>query len=96
MSLGKDWSSLLAGHPIFTLPKPLNGSLEQSTSSLELSTRSLPNFTNGDTSDASIPSGRRQVMALKDADLIVAAGNEVRISALGDAKLSQSTRQTYK
>lgn len=35
-------------------------------------------------------------MLLKDTDLIVASGKELRISAFGDLKLSQSVRKTYK
>ncbi|KAG6880302.1 hypothetical protein C0992_000079 [Termitomyces sp. T32_za158] len=96
MHLDQNWPASLADHPIFSLPKAFSGPLARSTSSLELSTNSLSSFTNVDpTVDELTPSGRRQVMVLKDADLIVAAGNEVRITSLADAKVSR-TRQTYK
>ncbi|KAG6911695.1 hypothetical protein DXG01_007945 [Tephrocybe rancida] len=97
MNADQGWSTLLAGHPIFSLPKAFSGPSARPTSSLELSSNTLPSFTNVDpTVDALSPSGRRQVMVLKDAELIVAAGHEIRITSLGDAKLSRSTRQTYK
>ncbi|KAF8558849.1 hypothetical protein OG21DRAFT_1474674 [Imleria badia] len=41
-------------------------------------------------------SGRRQLMALKDADLIVAADSELRITSLWDAKLGRETGKSYK
>ena len=94
---GDDWSKILDGHPIFSLPKSFRGPNAQLESSLELSTNTLPSFTHVDPAeDEPIPSGRRHVMVLKDADLIVAAGKEIRITSLGDAKLSRSIRQTYK
>ncbi|KAG6832947.1 hypothetical protein H0H92_004831 [Tricholoma furcatifolium] len=97
MTAEHDWTTLLSGHPIFSLPKAFSGPLALSTTSLELSTNSLSSFTDVDpATDTLAPSGRRRVMVLKDADLLVAAGNEVRITALGDAKLGRSTRQTYK
>ncbi|KAG5733990.1 Nucleoporin nup82 [Termitomyces sp. T112] len=96
MHLDQNWSASLVDHPIFSLPKAFSGPLALPTSSLELSTNTLPSFTNVDLAvDELTPSGRRQVMVLKDADLIVAAGSEVRITSLGDAKVNP-TRQTYK
>lgn len=41
-------------------------------------------------------SGRRQTMVLKENDLILAAGNEIRIASLSDAKLSSKEKQSYK
>lgn len=68
-----DWSAILNDHPIFTLPKAINN-LIHAESSLELSTNTLPSFTNTDRhEDGPTPSGRRQVMILKNEDLIVAA-----------------------
>ncbi|KAG5637461.1 hypothetical protein H0H81_004478 [Sphagnurus paluster] len=91
-----DWGKVLNGHPIFSLPKTFDRP-ERVQDSLELSSNTLPKFTQLDPEeDGPTPSGRRQVMVLKDADLIVAAGREVRMTSLGDAKLSRSTRQTYK
>ncbi len=46
--------------------------------------------------DSSSSSGRRQVMVLKDADLIVAVGKELRVTSLGDAKLGKGKSKSYK
>ena len=46
--------------------------------------------------DSSLPSGRRQVMVLKDADLIVAVGKELRMTSLGDAKFGRGKSKSYK
>jgi nucleoporin NUP82 len=43
-----------------------------------------------------LPSGRRQVMVLKDTDLIVAVGKELRVTSLGDAKLGKAKSKSYK
>lgn len=97
MNNDDDWSKILNDHPIFSLPKSFTGPTAQAEASLELSSNTLPNFTHLDPADdGPTPSGRRQVMVLKDADLIVAAGREIRMSSLGDTKLSTSLRQTYK
>lgn len=95
---GDDWNKLLKDHPIFSL----SGSLvdltsDSSSSNLELSASTLPKFlqTNPKHDDPT-PSGRRQTMVLKDADLVVAAGKELRIASLGDIKLGRSTRKSYK
>jgi nucleoporin NUP82 len=87
-----DWSSVLKGHPIFSLPTDTKQSQQ-----LELSTSSLPHFTQLEPSHGSpSPSGRRQVMVLKDADLIVAVGKEIRVTSLGDAKLGRGMSKSYK
>lgn len=87
-----DWSSVLKGHPIFSPPTD-TGSSQQ----LELSTNSLPDFTRREPyNDTSSPSGRRQTMVLKDADLIVAVGKEIRMTSLGDAKLGRGKSKSYK
>ncbi|GLB33650.1 putative nuclear pore component [Lyophyllum shimeji] len=97
MDPDNDWSDVLSGHPIFSLPEVFTGPSPRAEVSLELSSNTLPSFTQLDpTEDGPAPSGRRQVMVLKDADLIVAAGREIRMTSLGDAKLSRSTRKTYK
>ena len=97
MSATDEWSDILRDHPIFSLPKPFDAPLSNFRDLLELSTTTLSKFTNVDPQDDELtPSGRRQVMILKDADLIVAAGKEVRISSVGDLKLSQSVRRSYK
>ena len=92
-----EWMNLLKGHPIFSPPKSLEKSVLEEQSILQLSTSSLPKFTSSDPEDDSLaPSGRRQVMILKDADIIVAAGKEIRMSSIGDLKLSRSVRKSYK
>lgn len=97
MNGDEDWNKLLQDHPIFTLPTALSGPVARSQSSLELSTSTLPSYSHLDlTDDSATPSGRRQVMVLKDAELIVAAGKEIRMTSLGDVKLSQRTKNTYK
>lgn len=97
MDSDDDWSLLLDNHPIFSPPKLFTGPGAHPETSLELSTSTLPNFTNVDPNeDGPTPSGRRQVMVLKDAELILAAGKEIRITSLGDTKLSRTTRKTYK
>src|ERR1700677_2127516 len=89
-----DWSLVLNDHPIFSLPKSVAGHAEVS---LELSTKTLQSFTNVDPWEGGpIPPGRRQVMILKNEDLIVAAGEELRITSLGDSKLGRSSKKSYK
>ncbi|OBZ76188.1 Nucleoporin nup82 [Grifola frondosa] len=89
-----DWDSLMKDHPIFSLPKSVSGAAGKREVSLELSLSSLPDFTDVDPlHDGLTPSGRRQNMVIKDADLIVAVGPEVRITALGD---HSSARKSYK
>lgn len=97
MSATDEWTNVLRDHPIFALPKSFNGPLLTSPDILELSTTTLSKFNNvNPKEDEMTPSGRRQVMILKDADLILAAGKEIRISSVGDLKLSQSVRKSYK
>lgn len=92
MSNTDEWTKLLHDHPIFSLPKEID-----LLNSLELSTKTLPNFAAPEFQrDVPTASGRRQVMILKDADIIVAAGREVRMSSFGDLKLSGSMRKSYK
>jgi hypothetical protein len=87
-----DWPSVLKGHPIFSPPTDTSPSQQ-----LELSTNSLPDFMLREPhNDSSSPSGRRQTMVLKDADLIVAVGKEIRVTSLGDAKLSRGKSKSYK
>ena len=92
-----DWSSVLDDHPIFSLPNSVNGPTGYSETSLELSTNTLQSFMNVDPhEDGPTPSGRRQIMILKNEDLIVAAGQELRITSLGDSKLGRSSKRSYK
>lgn len=88
---------MLEGHPIFTLPKAYGGPTGQSEESLELSTNTLKkSMLEGPSADGLPLSGRRQVMVLKDSDLIVAAGCELRITSLSDSKLGRSTNKSFK
>lgn len=97
MNSDNEWNEILKGHPIFSLPKSFRDPITETDTSLELSTNTLPRFVKADPlDDGPTPSGRRQTMVLKDADLIVAAGKEIRMTSLGDTKLGQSTRKTYK
>lgn len=96
MSDNEEWAALLQNHPIFDLPKAYDVATKFHKS-LELSTNTLPNFTKEALDEGTLtPAGRRQVMILKDADLIVAVGKEIRISSFGDLKLSRSIRRSYK
>ena len=83
MDNDEEWNVFLKDHPIFTLPKSVSGPSGKGNNPLELSLNTLPSFTELDPNeDGPTPSGRRQVMVIKDADLLVAAGNEVRIASL--------------
>ncbi|KAJ2924970.1 hypothetical protein H1R20_g12145, partial [Candolleomyces eurysporus] len=98
MDADDDWNKLLSDHPIFRFPKSIAGASQDTLKSqLELSTNTLSKFTQSDSqNDDPTPSGRRQTMILKDGDLIVAVGKELRITTLGDMKLGRSTRKSYK
>ncbi|KAH6915231.1 hypothetical protein BKA70DRAFT_570030 [Coprinopsis sp. MPI-PUGE-AT-0042] len=91
------WSLLLKDHPIFEPVKGKQALDESQRSQLELSTNTLPKFTTVEPNhDDATPSGRRQVMLFRDADLVVAVGKELRITSLSDIKLGRSTRRSYK
>lgn len=89
-----DWHALLDAHPIFQLPadsQPGRGKpLDLSASALTASAQ------DSHLEHGYVLSGRRQVMALKDADLIVAAGSELRMTSLWDSKLGRGTSRSYK
>jgi nucleoporin NUP82 len=92
-----DWSKILIDHPIFSLPESLAEPSGQGKQLLELSSNTLPSFTCDDPEkDSPTPSGRRQTMILKDADLVVAVGKEIRMTSLGESRLKQSTKKSYK
>lgn len=80
-----DWQTLLDAHPIFhrSGKSPTEQHLQLSTSTQE-------------SEHGYVLSGRRQLMALKDADLIVAAGSELRMTSLWDTKLGRETGKSYK
>jgi hypothetical protein len=77
-----DWHTLLDAHPIFHVPARSGKSLTE---------RPVQESEHG-----YVLSGRRQLMALKDADLIVAAGSELRMTSLWDTKLGRETGKSYK
>ncbi|KAF5393939.1 hypothetical protein D9757_000165 [Collybiopsis confluens] len=87
MDSDDSFSSLLSNHPIFSHSK---SSISYLSTSLELSTKTLP--TNND-SDAC---GRRQTMVLRDTDLVLAAGQEMRMASLADTKIQRSHVKDYK
>ncbi|KAF8631152.1 hypothetical protein AX15_002498 [Amanita polypyramis BW_CC] len=91
MDSDNDWPALLSNHPIFSLPKSWVDSTAGAQSSLELSSNTLPDFTSINEENP-MPSGGRQVMLLKGADLILAAGKEIRMTS----RVGQSSRKIYK
>ncbi|EIW61231.1 uncharacterized protein TRAVEDRAFT_56601 [Trametes versicolor FP-101664 SS1] len=96
MSGEEDWEELLRNHPVFSLPKSVSGPRGKGEESLNLSLSSLPDFVNLDPiDDKPTPSGRRQAVAIKDADLIVAVGTEVRITSLGDSKGARNSSEKF-
>ncbi|SRR6266576_2376169 len=95
MDSDNDWSAILNDHPIFSLPSSSLGQKNTLKSSLELSSNTLPDFASIGEENLT-PSGRRQVMLLKAADLILAVGKEIRMASLGDARLNPALRKTYK
>ena len=98
MSNDEDWDKLLNEHPVLSLPKSVSGPAGRGEAALHLSLSSLSDFVDVDpTDDKSTPSGRRQGIAIKDADLIVAVGSEIRIAPLGDSRSARGTSQkSYK
>ncbi|KAI1796250.1 hypothetical protein LXA43DRAFT_989000 [Ganoderma leucocontextum] len=98
MGSEEEWDELLRNHPIFSLPKGVAGPSGRGEAALNLSLSSLPDFVDLDpVEDKPTPCGRRQAIAVKDADLIAAVGSEIRITSLGDSKGARNTSQkTYK
>ena len=90
-----NWESVLNGHPIFG---SRSGSSDDENPrkvddpSLELSIISLSTVP----PDKGVPTGRRRTMLIKDADLIVAVGEQVRMTSLTEAQLSPTGEQTFK
>ncbi|KAF9076010.1 hypothetical protein BDP27DRAFT_1415160 [Rhodocollybia butyracea] len=76
-------STLLHNHPIFSSAS----SFSFDKSSLELSSNTLPDNGSG---------GRKQVMVLRDTDLVLAAGNQIRMTSLADTKIQRSHTKSYK
>lgn len=93
MGTEQDWDDLLRNHPIFSVPKR-GASSARVDAALNLSLSSLPDFVDLDPAeDKATPCGRRQAVAVKDADLITAVGSEIRITSLGDSKGARNTSQ---
>jgi len=92
-----NWESVLNGHPIFD---PSSGSgddknlWKSDNPSLELSISSLSNAIQDQ--DKGVPSGRRRTMLVKDADLVVAVGKQVRMTSLTESQLSSTGEQSFK
>ncbi|KZT12830.1 uncharacterized protein LAESUDRAFT_668845 [Laetiporus sulphureus 93-53] len=92
-----DWSALLKDHPIFSHSPSAADSSVKAGASLELSLGSLCDFTKIDPQrDGPAPSGRRQVMIIKDSELIVAVGHEIRMTTLSESRFGGSARNSYK
>ena len=94
MNADDDWCQLLVDHPALSLPKSVSGPTGKGETALHLSLSSLSDFVDLDpVDDKPTPSGRRQAVAVKDVDLIVAVGSEIRIVPLGDSKAIRGTSQ---
>lgn len=84
MDAHEDWGSILNAHPIFAP--------DGDGTSLELSVNSLTRLSK----DEQSPGGRRQIMLIKDADLVVAIGKSIRMTSLTDSRLNANSKQSYK
>lgn len=94
----RTWESVLSDHPIFDPSAGSSGdknSWKADDPSLELSINSLSKSTSA-IQDGGIPNGRRRTMLIKDADLIVAVGKQVRMTSLTESQLSDAGEQTFK
>lgn len=94
-----DWNALLKDHPIFSLPKsvPSTSAKDETPLQFSLSALSKPKDADADSlDDGPAPSGRRQIMVIKDSELVVAAGSELRMTTLADTKFGRATPKSYK
>lgn len=92
-----NWESVLNGHPIFDPSIGDDDDKNSCKADLELSISSLSKFNSSDAiQDGGIPNGRRRTMLIKDADLIVAIGKQVRMTSLTESQLSTTGEQTFK
>lgn len=93
------WATFLDNHPIFTLAKPGDtdqakaGSSLALSSSLQLSASSLSAFAKAD--DPNATTGRRKAMVIRNSDLIVALGSEIRMTSLADAQPGVEASKWY-
>ena len=97
MDHDQDWDSFLDGHPVLDIPRTEDASVEVELTVKNVRDREVNTANN----DGPAPSGRRQVMVIKDSDLIVAAGSEIRIASLArggvaDASPGASEGKSYK
>ena len=94
MAAEVDWNALLDEHPIFSKA----ASTSDKTSLPLLTTIQRKASHDGGSSNGNnvSPSNRRQVMCMKDADMIIACGNEIRMTSLSDVKVSGGSQKTYK
>jgi hypothetical protein len=94
------WESVLNGHPVFDSSasnRDDKNSWKADDTSLELSITSLlRSKSTNDIQDGGIPSGRRRIMLIKDTDLVVAVGEQVRMTSLTESQLSAAGEQTFK
>ena len=91
-----NWESVLNGHPIFDPSTGSSGDKNSCKADLELSISSLSKFKPDAIQDGGIPNGRRRTMLIKDADLIVAIGKQVRMTSLTESQLSTAGEQNFK
>lgn len=100
MDSEQDWNTFLKDHPVFATDSDAPGT-STSTQARELCLKTLPDFVHVNAAtEGPTPSGRRQVMVIRDSDLIVAIGSEIRMASLADVKtaprLSGSESKPYK
>ncbi|KAF5370096.1 hypothetical protein D9758_001201 [Tetrapyrgos nigripes] len=90
-------SVILNGHPIFSPSKNVSSAPSSSQWNVELSAKTLSQFLDAnDNGEGASLSGRRQVMLLRDTDLILAAGKSIRMASLSGTKIQRSTTKSYK
>lgn len=89
-----NWEPALNGHPIFDSS---SDSGDKDDPSLELSINSLSKLKSSDaTQDRGVPTRRKRTMLVKDADLIVAVGKQIRMTSLTESQPSATGEQTFK
>ena len=88
MEKGTDWTLLLQNHPIFSLDQ---------NSSEELHASELSHMTaNTDVFDEQVLTSRRQVMCMRDSDVILAMGAELRMLNLAYIQSSGGSDRNYR
>lgn len=90
MSSKDNWDSVLDGHPIFSRSRPELEPLNLSINSLRESKNAIQ------PRDIPGASRRRQLMCMKDLDLILAVDSEIRMASLSDTKTSEGSQKSYK